>query len=240
MAEQVDNIQRRAGTLSQEIDKANSIVQDIAKQASHSPMVNHIPSSVDASQQSQTTHETFSAQQFLPPRSSSSRSTTSLSSRSTQLPRSPTLNQDRGVPSPRSPDLASIHLIDLDGRQSSNSYPSSDSELDAELEDLNPSRLAYLSQHEIANHTSSARDPDPRTSQSRPDSYVLSPRLAPSTVTSELPPPLEEVEKAMSNLNIHPAIRDDVSHRHRSSTTTSQRKLFEKAAFANSAILCDV
>jgi hypothetical protein len=43
-----------------------------------------------------------------------------------------------------------------------------------------------------------------------------------------------------SNLGLYPASQQDIVKLHRSSTTASQKALFEKEAFRNSAILCDV
>jgi hypothetical protein len=43
-----------------------------------------------------------------------------------------------------------------------------------------------------------------------------------------------------STLGLYPASQQDIVKLHRSSTTASQKALFEKEAFRNSAILCDV
>jgi hypothetical protein len=45
---------------------------------------------------------------------------------------------------------------------------------------------------------------------------------------------------SMSNLSLNNRTLSDIKSLHRSSTTISQKDLFEKQAFRNSAILCDV
>jgi hypothetical protein len=60
---------------------------------------------------------------------------------------------------------------------------------------------------------------------------------------SLLPPPaLAQTERptSRSTLSHYPAIQSDFVKLHRSSTTSSQRAAFEKEAFRNSAVLCDV
>ncbi|CAI6333501.1 unnamed protein product [Periconia digitata] len=232
----VDNIHHRTGTLSQEIDKANSIVQDIANQASRS-LTNDSPlPSVDAS----TARESFSAQQFLPQRhsSKSSRSSPPMSSRSAQSSQSTMLTPSMRASPPKSPNRTPTHL-NLSDRRPPSIY--TDSEEDSDPESGNETiRFGYLASHETSTSLlSSKTDSHQKDPRSRPDSCTLSPRLAPPMAAMEFPPPLE-VEEGMSHLEIHPVIRHEVSHRHRSATTSSQRHRFEKAAFANSAILCDV
>jgi hypothetical protein len=46
--------------------------------------------------------------------------------------------------------------------------------------------------------------------------------------------------KSKSALSLFPARQDSITKLHRSSTTASQKAVFEKDAFRNSAVLCDV
>jgi hypothetical protein len=65
------------------------------------------------------------------------------------------------------------------------------------------------------------------------------PLLPPPAIGYTTHPELERVT-SRSTLGLYPATQPDIVKLHRSSTTASQKALFEKEAFRNSAILCDV
>ncbi|KAF2715340.1 hypothetical protein K504DRAFT_457515 [Pleomassaria siparia CBS 279.74] len=71
----------------------------------------------------------------------------------------------------------------------------------------------------------------------RPDSAVLSPLPLPSTQILHGP---EDPTAMITKLSLNPPTQPEFDKLHRSSTTMTQKEFFEKQAFRNSAILCDV
>lgn len=119
-------------------------------------------------------------------------------------------------------------------RDSSGSYASSTSSV--------PSR-ASLTQHAFIPATESIGLPfTPELREIAPsDASSLTllppPAMRPASSRSEM-----EFGRGKSNaaLSPFPARQDSITKLHRSSTTASQRAVFEKDAFRNSAVLCDV
>jgi hypothetical protein len=80
------------------------------------------------------------------------------------------------------------------------------------------------------------RTPEVREPGEGPGEYALSllpPSALGNATNSERP-------VSRSTLSQYPAIQSDIVKLHRSSTTSSQKAAFEKDAFRNSAVLCDV
>ncbi|KAF2638918.1 hypothetical protein P280DRAFT_430454 [Massarina eburnea CBS 473.64] len=77
---------------------------------------------------------------------------------------------------------------------------------------------------------------------SKPDWGVLSPKLSPTIMNYPVHHELntDEIESRMSDLEIQPAMCDEVTTLNRSATTMSQTKRFWGSVVQNSALLCDV
>ena len=82
------------------------------------------------------------------------------------------------------------------------------------------------------------RTPEVREPSERHGQDVL-PLLPPPAMAYALPSGLERVA-SRSTLSPYPSTQPDLVKLHRSSTTSSQKAAFEKEAFRNSAVLCDV
>lgn len=99
-----------------------------------------------------------------------------------------------------------------------------------------PNRNSYLgrSLSQRQNHLLGT----PEEPRSRPDSTVLPPLPPPAMDI----PPDPEIDRVMpmAKLTVHPPAQSETAKFHRSSASASQRSSFEKQAFRNSAILCDV
>ena len=120
-------------------------------------------------------------------------------------------------------------------RDSSGSYASSTSSV--------PSRASLTHPHALTSATESMGLPF------TPELREIPPSTA--SFLTLLPPPMmrppssrSEMEasrgKSKSTLSPFPTRQDNITKLHRSSTTASQKAAFEKDAFRNSAVLCDV
>lgn len=130
------------------------------------------------------------------------------------------------------------------GSRYSGSIGSSDGE--SSHDSKTPLRYAYLSRQPSTKAHSLARSVADREVRSRPDSGVLSPMLPPPAMTL---PPLPDTDASaetaslMSGLSLgqqSQSARAEIKQLHRSSMTLVQKEQFEKVAFRNAAILCDV
>lgn len=249
MAEKIDNIHQRPGSLGQQLAEVHRVVVEIAGQTTQIPAMENPtsrpPSSLklDMSQQTSPHGESFSPREFFPPLQSSK---TILAARSPPL----TVTEGPSSPRPASPASTSpastarkrISDFNVEGStiRYSGSYASSDTGISSEWHSPTiTSRNSYLSRQPSTSKRESKLPmtpelPEPR---SRPDSTAL-PSLPPPAI--ELPE--DRIEKAISisKLSLHPPTEPEITKLHRSSTTSSQKDLFEKQAFRNSAILCDV
>ncbi|KAJ4302745.1 hypothetical protein N0V90_001635 [Kalmusia sp. IMI 367209] len=252
IAEQVDSIQHRTRTLSQQLDEANRIVKDIASRSHLPPTPNTMASSPDPTlsyspQQLQTSPDRYSGADFLPPRQES------IASRPQSPPPSHTSPELRSASSPPrstmpSPTTTRKRISEFSvggpGSRYSGSMASSDGE--SSHDSKSPLRYAYLSRQPSTKASSLAKSVAQREARSRPDSGVLSPMLPPPAMSL---PPLPDADvtdtaSLMSGLSLNhaarPETRSEIKQLHRSSVTLVQKEQFEKVAFRNAAILCDV
>jgi len=250
VAEQVDSIQHRTRTLSQQLNEANRVVKDIASKTaqfpptpntmggSPSPLIQSPLHQIPTGQEYYSTKDlqragSLSTRPQTPPHSHTSPEWKNLSPSSplkSTVP-SPVSNtrkriSDLSIGDPAS--RASVGNVSSDGESSHDSRPSL--------------RHAYLSRQPSNGASSLARSVAEREARSWPDSGVLSPMLPPPALTL---PPLPDTDadaaSLMSGLSLtnQPA-QPEIKQMHRSSMTLVQKELFEKVAFRNSAILCDV
>lgn len=200
------------------------------------------PSSMqlNMSPQISPTPEAFRARDYFPPRQSSKRSPPPPSSPQesvTVVPSSPTATMMSTSPPTTTRKRISEFSVGPGSRYSS-SYAGSDAGNSSGWPSPAPNRNSYISHRSSKRDSRLPKTPEMREPGSRPDSTVLPP----------LPPPAIDYdhdtgfEKAMSisKLSLHPPVQPEIVKLHRSSTTASQKSMFEKQAFRNAAILCDV
>jgi hypothetical protein len=247
MAEYVDNIRHRTSSLGHQLEQATRIVQEISQEASQSSLSSSPPGpwplQIDTPQHAQTNHDFFSAREFFPQRYGSkySRAPNSSLLRQPEAGYWPVLSTTLAEPSIRSSEPSSnstvrqrvSSLAETSRTQDSSDFASSDDE--SSIPSANPQRLSYQSSR---SPSFTLNDPESRELFSNQDSVILSSKLLPSAM--DLPIHHGELETRMSDLNIHPVLRDDITQLHRSGTTMSQKDRFEKSALRNAAVLCDV
>jgi hypothetical protein len=258
MAEQVDSIHLRPGRLGEQLEEVQRIVQDIAGRAPQIIAIQDLSSSsppsslyLDSSRQTSPTPESFTAREYFPPRQSSKprpiqsrlpRSPVPLHSPDmsvTQLPSSPATTAFTSA-SPTSSAKKHISEFSFGGSPNrySNSYAASDAGTSNEWPSPAPNRYSNLGRQLSNREPPLSRTPETRERGSRPDSAIL-PALPPPAM--DLPPdPDADTITAISKLTLNPPTQPEIVRLHRSSTTASQKDIFEKQAFRNSAILCDV
>lgn len=249
MAEQMDGIYHRTGSLDEQLEEVHRV---LAQMAGRTPSIrathafeSRPPSSLklDMSQPATPSSDAFSAQQYFPPRQNSKRQVPS------RVP--PSWSPSLGVPSnssssrPNSPTDSETEtyrkrISDFSFGASTSRYSDSFASSDAESTGWpSPStnRNSLVSRQPSKTQSTLATTPEIREPRSRPDSSVL-PGLPPPAIDI----PDNSIEKVMSfsKLKLHPPTQPEYTKLHRSSTTSSQKDLFEKQAFRNSAILCDV
>ncbi|KAF2114864.1 hypothetical protein BDV96DRAFT_86702 [Lophiotrema nucula] len=246
VARKIDHLHDNNGTLVEHLDDIHSVVADIARQTSQFSPTRDInsrpPSSIQYNMSPQTSPgpEAFRARDYFPPRQSSKRSPPPPSSPSesvTVVPTSPTASVMSTSPSTTARKRISEFSVGP-GSRYSNSYAGSDPGNSSGWPSPSPNRNSHLSRHSSKRESRLPRTPEMREPDSRPDSTVL----------PALPPPAMDIEhetgfeKAMSisKLSLHPPVQPEIVKLHRSSTTASQKSMFEKQAFRNAAILCDV
>jgi hypothetical protein len=250
IAEQVDSIQNRTRTLSQQLDEANRIVKDIASRSHFPPTPNTTASSPDAFplQPSHSSPDRYSETDFFfaprqtsntdrhqsPPPSFDSPEIVAPSSRPRSTLPSPEITRKR------------ISEFSFGGPGSRHSGSVASSEGDSSHDSKSPLRYAYLSRQPSTKGPSLAKSVRDREAGDRPDSGVLSTMLPPPAMTL---PPLPDTDAGaetasfMSGLSLgqqSQSARSEIKKLHRSSMTLVQKELFEKVAFRNAAILCDV
>ena len=189
----------------------------------------------------------YSATDFFPPRQSSKINRPqspppSIGSPEILAPSSPPRST---LPSPQA-TRKRISEFSVGGPGSRYSGSAASSDEDSGHDSKTPLRYAYLSRQLSTKAPSLARSVADREVRSRPDSGVLSPMLPPPAMTL---PPLPDTEAGaetaslMSGLSLGQqpqSIRSEIKQMHRSSMTLVQKEQFEKVAFRNAAILCDV
>ena len=246
IASKVDQLHENDGTLVGHLNDIHSVVVDISGQTPHISPIHDFgsrpPSSfqLDMSPRVSPGPEVFRARDYLPPRQSSRRSPPpplSPSESVTVVSTSPPTT----IMSTSPPTAARKRISEFSvgpGSRYSSSYAGSDAGDSSGWPSPIPKRNSYLSRQSSKRETRLPKTPEMREPNSRPDSTVLPP----------LPPPAIDIdpdtgfEKAMSisKLSLHPPVQPEIVKLHRSSTTASQKSMFEKQAFRNAAILCDV
>ena len=243
MAERFDSMYDLPGSLEDQLEQVSRFVQELAL-ANSPTQAPPIPQRNPArSPRAELPDPLSAAPLSLPPPALSPRRTsqTTLPSskrRSAAAVTSPSIPAIMdtppvlALPSPPTPPRKRVSEFSFGGssvRDSTSSYASSISSA--------PSRTSPNTRHTLISVGESV--PLPRTPQ-------LSETVRPNTSSSTLlpsaaqpAPDLGRVRSA-STLSPFPARRDSISKLHRSSTTASQKAAFEKDAFRNSAVLCDV
>lgn len=250
MADQIDHIHHRTGSLSEQIDEVHRIVKDIAVRTPQTAATQDLEGknpnapNLETTQEISAAQESFSATDFLPPRQNTRTPPRVPSSpQFSQLSKSPTLGTTTAPSSAASTAtsptiIARKRISEFSFGGPGSRYSGSNASSSDESHNEAPQRAAYLSRQPSKRGPSLPRTPEYQGPRSRPDSGVLAPLPPPAMEM----PPHHGIEKAMSisKLSIHPPTSPEIIKLHRSSTTSSQREQFERAAFRNSAILCDV
>jgi hypothetical protein len=250
MAERFDSMYDLPGSLEDQLEEVSRFVQELAlvnpttqappipqRNPARSPIA-ELPDPLSAAPLSlppSALSPRRTGQQITPSRSKQrSASAVPLSPTSAIANASPAL----APPSPPTPPRKRVSEFSFGGssvRDSTSSYASSTSSA--------PSRGSLNSRHTLISVGESlpllrtlelSETMQPNTSSS---TLLPPPAMHPSSTQS--PPDLSRVRSA-STLSPFPARQDSITKLHRSSTTASQKAAFEKDAFRNSAVLCDV
>ena len=120
-------------------------------------------------------------------------------------------------------------------RDSSGSYASSTSSVPSRASLTNPHALTSATESIGLPFTPELREIPPSTASSL--TLLPLPTMRPPSSRSEMEP---NRGKSKSTLSPFPTRQDSITKLHRSSTAASQKAAFEKDAFRNSAVLCDV
>jgi hypothetical protein len=148
---------------------------------------------------------------------------------------SPTLAGPSPPPTPPRKRVSEFSFGGSSARDSTSSYASSTSSA--------PSRGSFHSRQTLISAGEPLTLPQTpelnETMQPNTSSSTLLPPLAMRPSSAQPTPDISRVRSA-STLSPFPARQDSITKLHRSSTTASQKAAFEKDAFRNSAVLCDV
>lgn len=243
MAERFDSMYDLPGSLEDQLEQVSRFVQELGlvnppTQAPPIPQRNPARSPVAELTDPFGSHPLSLPLPALSPRRTSQQMTLASSRRfaSADTPSPTSTNVDTSpvlaCPSPPTPPRKRVSEFSFGGssvRDSTSSYASSISSA--------PSRASSNTRHTLISVGESV--PLPRT-------FELSETVRPSTSSSTLlPPPAQPAPdlsrtRSASTLSPFPARQDSITKLHRSSTTASQKAAFEKDAFRNSAVLCDV
>lgn len=253
MAERFDSMYDLPGTLEDQLDEVSRFVRDLTlanpiTQAPPIPQRNPARSPIAEITDPLSIHRTSMSPPALSPRRTSmkvssshsrqrSLSAASLTSRPTSNDISPTLTKGNFA-TPPTPPRKRVSEFSFGGsstRDSTSSYASSTSSI--------PSRTSINSSHTFISVTKSLplpRTPElSETMQPNTSSLTLLPSPAMRPTSAQSTPDIGRT-RSNSTLSPFPARQDSITKLHRSSTTASQKAAFEKDAFRNSAVLCDV
>jgi hypothetical protein len=249
MAERIDDIHHRTGSLTTQLEEVHRIVVEIAGRTPQMPSINYQNSSppssfnLDMPQSTSLSFQSFPFHQNFPLRRSSK-------DVPIPAPQSPEPRIINFPPTPRATSPVSpirnkrISEFSFGGSTSrysdsrySDSYASSDASSTIGRMSTSTVRNSYVSRQASTRTSILPYTPETREPRSRPDSGVLS--TAPPSIMDYQEDRIERVVR-MSTSSLVPPAASEYSHLHRSSTTNSQKSVFEKDAFRNAAILCDV
>ena len=221
---------------------ARSPAGDLPDQQSQSPDPSYLSKSPSRHQD-----YNFSLPRIPQHLGSSEHSATADSNKYTPSPSSPTETVSSSKVSVTGKRASEMSLGGSSLRYSSSSYASSDA---------GQSSAGWQSPQPVGNHHYLNRQQSTSTKKTSPlpgTPEIREPeQSADSRHLSRLPPPAmgtanpNELERppthtsSTARLSPYPASQPGIMKLHRSSTTASQRAAFEKEAFRNSAILCDV
>ncbi|KAF2474289.1 uncharacterized protein BDR25DRAFT_256055 [Lindgomyces ingoldianus] len=266
MAEKIDKIHHRTGSLGEQLEEVRRIAIEIAGDTLPLRPTRDLESPpqgsplLDRSRQTPLSTETIPTRQYFPPRQSSNNAASFPElSNSEALPSATARKRfsefSFGGPSggaksqsleirtyetPVAPSSKRFSELSIEGSspQFSGSYPPSDAGTHSGWSSPATSRNSFLHHQPSKKESRLPMTPEMTEPTARPDSTIMPPLPPPALDI----PPDPGVDKAMSvsKLSLVPSLPPDIIKLHRSSTTSSQRDLFEKAAFRNSAILCDV
>ncbi|KAF1942046.1 hypothetical protein EJ02DRAFT_503046 [Clathrospora elynae] len=268
MAERIESIYHSVGSLDQQFDEVHRIVQNLTIATDDTSIPSSVPVKNPARSPTTEAPNPWSPGLGLssPPSSPPWSQNTKVSlPRTPYRPRSPEYSSSTGlgvnVAAPSSPTetmstsrassptrkrISEFNFGGSSLRYSGSSYASSDAGTSS-VGRSSPLPLLKDSFHSRQPSTSTNKTISlPRTPEERePD------ELAGNRHMSLLSPPAMglattyELERVTSHgshtkLSLFPASQPDIMKLHRSSTTASQKAAFEKEAFRNSAVLCDV
>ncbi|KAH7390500.1 hypothetical protein BKA66DRAFT_37068 [Pyrenochaeta sp. MPI-SDFR-AT-0127] len=263
MAERIDSMYQTSGDLDQQLDEMHRIVQGLAINTQSPPVPSRNPARSPAAEEpnpGSTSPASFSPPSS-PPRPSNTKivlprvpqhhvSTRQSASLAPSIciadPSSPTeaLNTS-GNPSPSQLRVSEFSFGGSSLRYSSSSYASSDAGTSS-AGWPSPGRLRDSSISRQSSTSKKKRTPLPRTPElfepnQQADNEHLS-VLPPPAIGISTPGEPERLTPHSSHtkLSPYPSAQPEIIKLHRSSTTASQKAAFEKEAFRNSAILCDI
>jgi hypothetical protein len=249
MAKRIESVYHVSGNLDAQLEELHHYVQNLVT----SDPTEQPPSIPERNPARSPAYEIGNPMQNLrmpyPPRGSSLQGPSSRSS----LPRRPTSSEacplrDPTDNTPSSPKHKSLPLTTSPPRNrvsefsfggSSARYSSSScASSDAGWSNAGPSRDSVISRQALipTKNWPLPDTPELREPGQEPGTNALS-LLPPPALSS---PPVQEMSKIGSTLSPFPPTQSGITKLHRSSTTASQKSAFEKEAFRNSAVLCDV
>lgn len=253
MAERFDSMYSLPGTLEEQLDEVSRFVQElaIANPASQAPPIPQrnparsptaevsdplstttVPLSPTVRSSRRMNSEVFSTQSRQ--RSVSRDSSTFRPASSDSSPTQSSETNPRTIASPRK-RVSEFSFGGSSVRDSTSSYASSTSSM--------PSRDSLNSRHTFMSMSKSLPLPGtPELSEPKPPKTGSLSLLPPAAIRPSSTHSTQTIDRtrSQSTLSPFPARQDSITKLHRSSTTSSQKATFEKEAFRNSAVLCDV
>ncbi|KAF2004457.1 hypothetical protein P154DRAFT_572117 [Amniculicola lignicola CBS 123094] len=245
VAEKIDNIHHTTDGLTEQLEEMDRIVIGIAGK---SPMAQPVPDPgtrrssflrQEVSKQASPSSESFVGRDYFPPqRSAQALLRTSPPPIPSESPYSPAITAASSAPSPTARKRISEFSFGGSTVHYADSIATSDPGVNNGWPSPPANRQSYVSRQPSKRKASLATTPEMREPLSRPPSSALPP----------LPPPAMDLSsdseidtiKSISKLSLNPPQQPEYIKLHRSSTTASQKEMFEKQAFRNAAILCDV
>ncbi|KAF2823861.1 hypothetical protein CC86DRAFT_408881 [Ophiobolus disseminans] len=251
MASRVEGIHDKHGNLDQQLEELHRILQDLllsvpptqtppvpAQNPARSPKTeaaNPLSPPVSPSAISPRRHNTIVSLPQAPRRSRSPESTISI--RAPSSPPEPTSLSRASSSTQKRVSEFSFGVSSL--RYSSSSYASSTASSVRWSNPGTPRDSLIRQQSSTSKKTLQVpRTPEVYESRERPGDDVL-PLLPPPAMAYVSAIGIERVS-SRTTLNPYPSTQPDLVKLHRSSTTSSQKAVFKKEAFRNSAVLCDV
>ena len=249
MAKRIDSVYHMSGNIDEQLEELHHFVQNLVTSDPDEPTPPIPERNPARSPASEIGDPVQNLRSSYPVRESSlqgSNSGSSPSQRPTSSEACPSFDPHHNTPSsPKHQSFApttSPHRHRVSGFSfggSSVCYSSSScASSDAGWSNAGPSRDPVISRQALI---PTKNWPLPHTPElSEPGQEPVIKTIIPLPPPALSPPPVQDMSRSGPTLSPFPSTQSGITKLHRSSTTASQKSVFEKESFRNSAVLCDV